>query len=503
MTSDSWRCRLGQVRSCSAVLVMGLVQGMAIGWSSPALAKLMTGQGPFTPSTEEASWIVSLYDLGCGLGVLVGAAVFSLAGRRVTLLVGPVSFSAWCLLTYFAPSPPFLMAARALAGAGQGMCMSFSFIYVGEVATPAMRGPLILTVTLLLPVGQLVAYTVGPAVSFWGQALAPLPGAVLSALLMLTVMEETPFYLAMRGRHDALESTLARLRGRRAGEDPGEAVLDEAAAVREAVERQQRDAASWKDTLRPPGAKRAALIVLVESGALAMAGVTTVLAFTQQIFERAGTPVRPEVSAASLIAIKVVMVLVSMFLIERLGRRLQLGLGALTNSLAMLGLSCFFLARDTLGADVSAVQWLPLLCLTVFISATGVGVNAVPQVLMSELLSQRAKAVVAPVAVVVVSLTSFGLNKAFLLVGGRYGFHLPFALYALTNMAVSIFTFLVVPETKGKTLAEVQDMLRGMAARKTSWRPADGVVRAKNSLELTYVFGDANKTSLALAREQD
>ncbi|KAJ1525152.1 hypothetical protein ONE63_009988 [Megalurothrips usitatus] len=448
---------------------MGLVQGMAIGWSSPALAKLMTGQGPFTPSTEEASWIVSLYDLGCGLGVLVGAAVFSLAGRRVTLLVGPVSFSAWCLLTYFAPSPPFLMAARALAGAGQGMCMSFSFIYVGEVATPAMRGPLILTVTLLLPVGQLVAYTVGPAVSFWGQALAPLPGAVLSALLMLTVMEETPFYLAMRGRHDALESTLARLRGRRAGEDPGEAVLDEAAAVREAVERQQRDAASWKDTLRPPGAKRAALIVLVESGALAMAGVTTVLAFTQQIFERAGTPVRPEVSAASLIAIKVVMVLVSMFLIERLGRRLQLGLGALTNSLAM----------------------------------TGVGVNAVPQVLMSELLSQRAKAVVAPVAVVVVSLTSFGLNKAFLLVGGRYGFHLPFALYALTNMAVSIFTFLVVPETKGKTLAEVQDMLRGMAARKTSWRPADGVVRAKNSLELTYVFGDANKTSLALAREQD
>ncbi|KAK3921096.1 Facilitated trehalose transporter Tret1 [Frankliniella fusca] len=490
MSSDAhpgWCSALGQVRSCAGVLALGLVQGMAIGWSSPALAKLAQGQGPFTPTLSETTWIVSLFDLGCSLGVVAGAAVFSHAGRRWTLLVGPATFSAWSLLTYFATAPGYLMAARALSGAGQGMCMSFSYIYVGEVATPRLRGALILTVSLLLPVGQLAAYVVGPAVSYWTQALAPLPVAVLSGLLMLTVMEETPFYLAMRGRHDEVVSALARLRGRPAV-DPGEAVVREAQAVMTTVQRQQRAAASWREMFRAGGAKRAALIVLVESGALALVGVTTVLAFTQQIFELAGTPVRPDVSAAVLIAIKVAMVLVSMVLIERLGRRLQLGLGAFVNSLAMLGLSSFFLARDTLGADVARIQWLPLVCLIIFIAATGVGVNAVPQVLMSELLPQRAKAIVAPVAVVIVSLTSFGLNKAFMLVGTNYGFHLPFGLYAVTNLMVSIFTFLMVPETKGKSLADIQGMLAGRYDTKNPDK-----IKAKNSLELTYVFPHANK----------
>lgn len=496
MSTDAqspWRSALGQVRSCAGVLALGLVQGMAIGWSSPALAKLGGGRGPFAPSLDEITWIVSLFDLGCGMGVIVGAAVFSHAGRRWTLLVGPTTFSAWCLLTYFATAPGYLMAARALAGAGQGMCMSFSYIYVGEVATPKMRGALILTVTLLLPVGQLVAYVVGPAVSYWTQALVPLPIAVLAGLLMVFVMEETPFYLAMRGRHDEVVAVLARLRGR-PSVDPGADVCREARAVSAAVEQQQRAAASWRETLQSGSARRAALIVLVESGALALVGVTTVLAFTQQIFEQAGTPVRPDVSAAVLIAIKVGMVLVSMVLIERLGRRLQLGLGAFTNSLAMLGLASFFLARDGMGADVSSVQWLPLVCLVVFISATGIGVNAVPQVLMSELLPQRAKAIVAPVAVVIVSLTSFGLNKSFMLVGKKYGFHLPFGLYAITNLLVSIFTFVMVPETKGKSLAEVQEMLVGRFDTKPDTRPASVQIKAKNSLELTYVFPNATKT---------
>lgn len=493
---------LSQVRSVAPVLLAALAQGLTLGWGSPAVGKLRAGEGPFTPTIDEISWIVSFFSLGILAGSLGGSAVFARVGRRATLMLGPVLLSACSALLFLAPSAQPLYLARLLGGAGHGVGVSFASIYVAEVTDAVLRGRLILMVNLLIMTGPLLSYALAPHLSYGVLSLGPLATASAALVLALGLgwMRETPLYLSSKGRAD---EALATLRALRQG-CKDEEIRTEFAAIQKTVKAQQSaGGTSLREVLADPVARRAAVLCFVVQGSFAALGVTTVLAFTQQIFERAGTPVRPEVSAASLIAIKVVMVLVSMFLIERLGRRLQLGLGALTNSLAMLGLSCFFLARDTLGADVSAVQWLPLLCLTVFISATGVGVNAVPQVLMSELLSQRAKAVVAPVAVVVVSLTSFGLNKAFLLVGGRYGFHLPFALYALTNMAVSIFTFLVVPETKGKTLAEVQDMLRGMAARKTSWRPADGVVRAKNSLELTYVFGDANKTSLALAREQD
>ena len=96
----------------------------------------------------------------------VSWAVFARFGRPHTLLVAPSAFLCWCLLTYFATAAGYLYAARLLAGTGMGVNFTFSSIYIGEVATPAMRGVLILVMTLLAPTGQLLAFVLGPLLSY-------------------------------------------------------------------------------------------------------------------------------------------------------------------------------------------------------------------------------------------------------------------------------------------------------------------------------------------------
>ncbi|XP_034249558.1 probable metabolite transport protein CsbC isoform X2 [Thrips palmi] len=420
-----------QCLSAAALMCQTLAQGMAQGWSSPGVSKLMHGEGPFVPTAEERTWIVSLFELGLLPGSVVSWAVFTRLGRPYTLSVAPLAFLVWVLLTYFASSAGHLYAARLLAGTGMGVNFTFSSIYLGEMATPVMRSVLILVMTLLAPSGQLLAFVIGPQLTYWQEALSPLPLIAASLLLHLFCTRESPFFLAMEGRHEDAEAVLFKLRR---GHEPA-AVREEMAKIRRSVQRQMEEAQSWRDTLSPPGVKRAALIVMVLSGSPALFGVTTVLSFTQSIFEEAGAPI-PKVASMLVIGVKVVMIVVSMYLVERLGRRVQLSATAIIN----------------------------------FMAATGGGVIPVSHVLQGELLSQRAKMIVAPLSAVLLSATSFGTQQAFGALGKIGEYFIPFGVFALTNLFIAVFTILVVPETRGRTLVRVQDELRERALSSTASR---------------------------------
>lgn len=459
-----WRSVLCQSRTAAALMCQTLAQGMAQGWSSPGVSKLRKGEGPFKPDETELAWIVSLFELGLLVGSLVSAGVFTRLGRRHTLFVGPLAFLAWTLLTYFAASASWLYAARLLAGTGMGVNFTFSSVYLGEVATPLMRGVLILVMTLLAPTGQLLSFLIGPKLDYWQEALSPLPLIVASVLLHLLWTSETPFYLTMKGRDAEAEQALFGLRH---GHEP-EHVRQELANMRRSVHRQLEEAKSWRQTLSPPGVKRATLIVMVLSGSPALFGVTTVLSFTQRIFEEADAPL-PVESSILTIGVKVVMIVLSMYLAERLGRRVQLSATAFINFAAMLAMSAYFLCKERLHLDVHPAGWVPLVSLLTFMAATGAGVIPVSHILQGELLSQRAKMVVAPLAAVLLAATSFAIQRCFPLVGDTVGYFVMFGLYAVTNLVIALFTVFVVPETRGRTLMQVQDELRERALSGVPW----------------------------------
>lgn len=89
--------------------------------------------------------------------------------------------------------------------------------------------------------------------------------------------------------------------------------------------------------------------------------------------------------------LQVVMVVVSMYLVERLGRRVQLSTTAVINFLAMVAMSGYFFLKEHVAVDLESAKWVPLAALMAFMAATGAGVIPVSHVLQGELLSQRAK----------------------------------------------------------------------------------------------------------------
>lgn len=464
VSTAGWKSVLCQSQAAAGLMFQTLVQGMAQGWSSAGVDKLTHGHGPFTPSSTEVSFIVSLFELGLLVGSVVSLPVFVHLGRRHTLRVGALFFLVNLLLTYFATSAGYLYAARLLSGAGMGVNFTYSSIYLGEVATPLMRGVLILVMTILAPSGQLLSFLLAPHLDYW-QLLAT-PTALLAVCVLLHFLwtPETPYFLMMHGRYDEARKVLLRVRR---GHDPA-LVLQEMASIRGSVERQLSEAQSWRQTLSPPGVKRAALIVMVLSGSPALFGVTTVLSFTKHIFDEAKTP-HAWLSSDLVIGVKIVMIFAAMFLVERLGRRVQLSATAFINFVAMLAMTAYFLC-SRLGVDVLPAQWVPLAALIVFMAATGAGVIPVSHILQGELLSQPAKMLVAPAAAVVLSLSSFGIQVFFKMVGDSAGYYIPFGVYACTNLFIALFALFVVPETRGRTLVQVQDELRARALRPSSSR---------------------------------
>ncbi|XP_026284221.1 facilitated trehalose transporter Tret1-like [Frankliniella occidentalis] len=450
-----------QVKSVLGVMLLSLLEGMAIGWASPGIEKMTVVDGeneaPFLPEGEDISWIISLFDIGVMLGSWSSTVVFTLAGRRQTVLVGPVTLTLWVILTSIGSSSTMLIVARMLAGMGMGIALSFSYIYVGEVTTRQHRGPLILAVTLLMPTGQLIAYLLGSNVPWIWQSVYPVPFIVAMLACVMFFMQETPYYLAGKNRVEELEKSLRALRVGLSDQE----IRDEMEAIQRSVKQQQEDATTWSEMFSPPGAKKAAFIVVVESSALALLGVTNVLAYTQQIFGFAKAEILSAVlSSVLVILVEIGAIVFAMYMVERVGRRVQLTLAACATCASSLGLSAYFYALFQ-GTDMTAWNWVPLLTLLVYIFGVGGGINTIPQVLMSELLDQRAKAVIAPVCMTIMALTSFGINKAFMTVGNQSGFWVPFLFFACTNACIALFTLFVVPETKGKTLVEVQEMLRG------------------------------------------
>lgn len=460
-----------QFKSVLAVMLLSLLEGMAIGWASPGMEKMEAwsssgeDEAPYRPSKAEVTLIISLFDIGVMLGSWTSTVVFAVAGRRQTILVGPVTLSAWVVLTAIGTSTPMLIVARMLAGCGMGIALSFSYMYVGEVASPHLRGPLSMVVTLLMPIGQLVAFLLGSNVPWLWQSVYPVPFIAAMVLCLVFLMQETPFYLASKGRAADMERSLRALR---VGNSE-ESIQAEMKTIQETVKaREDSKGGSWYDVFQAPGAKKAAAIILVEASVMAVLGVTNVLAYTQQIFKfaKAENILDPVLSSSLVIVVEIVMISVAVFLIERLGRRLQMTTAALVASFSMAVLSAYFILLEDQKADMSSWKWVPLFGLLLYIACVGGGINSVPQVLMSEMLPQRAKVIIAPMCMTLMSLTSFGINYAFMPVGAAYGHWVMFLFFTCTNFVIALFTLFVVPETKGKSLAEVQDMLAGYPSRK-------------------------------------
>jgi SP family galactose:H+ symporter-like MFS transporter len=430
--------------ACIAALG-GLLFGYDTGVISGALPFLKDAFH-LTPLMEGVLTAVALG--GAAAGAIVAGGLSDRFGRKPVILVVALIFLAGAILSAIAPNLTILITGRLLVGIGIGIASMLTPLYLAETAPPARRGALVSLNQLMITVGILVSYLVGYLLSEggnwrWMLGLGGLPGIVL--FLGMLRLPESPRWLAGHGRTEEAGKMLLILRGNQADADA------ELSQLRNDLQREAR--LQRRADLKAQANHRPLIIGVGLAVFQQVTGINTVIYFAPAIFKSAGmgSTSATILATAGVGAVNVVMTLVAIRLVDTAGRRALLltGLAGMAVSLGALGLAFLLGAGGALG-------WLTALSLTAFVGFFAIGLGPVFWLLISEVFPLATRGRGTSMA----TFANWGSNLVvaltFLLLIDNLGSAATFFLYAVMTVAAFIFTYALVPETKGRTLEEIE-----------------------------------------------
>jgi MFS transporter, SP family, major inositol transporter len=398
--------------------------------------------------------VVSTSLLGGMIGAMLGGPLADRSGRRPILLLAGVVFSLGAVLSALAVSLEMLLVARVVMGVGVGAASVLVPIYIAELAPARVRGALVSGFQLLTTLGILVGYGTNAAFADsgawrWSLGLAAVPGLLLALGVLL--VPESPRWLVARGRSTEAADLLRRIRGR---QDVDQELTEiEAVHRTEATGRRVR----WSDLFTGWVRPMVVAGVLVAFFANAC-GINLVIYFAPQVLQSAGFGASASLLATTgLGVVNVAFTLVGMALVDRVGRRAMLLVGAvgMTVSLAALAI----VLANPAGAGTG---WLALVFLALYIVVYALSPGLVAYVVISEIfpLHVRAKATAAATFVIFATNLVIGMTSLPLL--ERIGPTATFAIFTAVCVVFVLFC-LRLPETKGRTLEQLEEHFRGRA----------------------------------------
>ncbi|XP_069690031.1 facilitated trehalose transporter Tret1-like isoform X2 [Periplaneta americana] len=426
--------------------------GTVLAWTSPVLPELQAANSTLPVTLEEGSWIGSLLAVGAIAGSLPAGYLADRFGRKIVICATSAPFLISWALVVGASSVAMLYVARLLAGLATGVVSVVAPVYTSEVAETSVRGALGTLFQVMLTVGILFTYVVGAIADYtWlGIISATVPVALL---LTFSRMPESPAHLVKVGKMDAAKKALRYFRG------PQYEVDRELADLQKAARDASREETSLQDLVSTPGARRALVVGLGLMVFQQLSGINAVIFYSVDIFEAAGSTLDPKVAAIIVGVVQVVMSYAASAAVDRAGRRILLLVSASVMALCLALLGFYFCLEDAAG-----LGWLPLVCVTLFIIVFSLGFGPLPWMMMAELFAPRVKGNASSVAVctnwTLVFLVTFSFGK---LVAGL-GEHTTFWIFAAICACATVFVWRLVPETKGKSLDEIQRLLSGERA---------------------------------------
>ena len=455
-----------------AVGAVTMLAGVLFGYDQGIISGALTFiQRDFALSDLMTEVVTSWVTLGALAGALAGGVLADRIGRRRTNERAGVLFAAGALLEAAAPGTGVLVAGRLVIGLGVGMASVAAPLYAAEMAPAASRGRYVSMYQLAITVGILVAYVVDDVLSSSGEwrlmlGLAVVPGVAL--VLGFLVMPETPRWLVGKGRRTEAEAALAKVRG---GDADTEASID-AMAAELAAEPEQ---ASWREIFGP-GLRRPLLVGLGLATFQQVTGINAVIYYADDIFGFAGFATPEEQARATLYAVGVVNVLATLIAVayvDRFGRKplLQAGLVGMTVSLVAVGGAFAFLDERPPPLPgggpppPSTVGIITVIALVVFIASFAFSLGPVVWTVINEIYPGRVRGRMVAVATAANWGAAFLVSQFFLTLIADVGKAATFWLFAGLCVVAALWIARYVPETKGRSLEDIQAMWDDEAAR--------------------------------------
>nr|WP_320037902.1 sugar porter family MFS transporter [uncultured Bacteroides sp.] len=413
-----------------------------------------------SPSMQ--GWAMSVALLGCLIGATLAGMMADKYGRKKLLIASALIFLVSSYGTGAAMSFTVFLIARFFGGIGIGIASNLSPMYIAEIAPYQVRGKLVslnqLTIVLGILGAQIANWLIADKVPagfttsqilgswngqmgwrwmFWATAF---PAAAF--FLLMFIIPESPRWLSLKGRREQALSVFRKIGGE-------EYAQTELASMAETSADEEK--VTIKQLFRRPLSK-VVIIGIVIAVFQQWCGTNVIFNYAQEIFQSAGYSLNDVLFNIVVTGIaNVVFTFVAIHTVDRLGRRalMMIGAGGLAGIYLILG-TCYFF-------QVSG--WFMVVLVVMAIGCYAMSLGPVTWVLLSEIFPNRVRGMAMAAATVALWIGCFTLTYTFPLLNSVLGSSGTFWIYSLICASGFIFIYRVLPETKGKSLEELEKEL--------------------------------------------
>ncbi|XP_059480638.1 facilitated trehalose transporter Tret1-2 homolog [Neocloeon triangulifer] len=470
LTKDSnSKAYFAQSLVAGAVFLLTAGCGMPIGFSAILLPQLQTPNSTIPTSEETGSWIASIHSASTPIGSLLSGTLMENWGRRNTLRLSVLPFLIGWTVLALAGSHLFIFIGRLFCGLAVGLAAAPSQVLLGEVAEPKLRGLLVGAPFASYSLGILIVYTMGSMLPWKIVAglCAILPACALLALMSLP---ESPPWLAKVGRSQEALRALTWLRGGQMAQARSELAVLAARRDQEeqhALAKQKKRRNSWFNTWRQsPLFSRVVLkpliVVNVFNVVQILSGTYTIIFYAVDVLQQAEggdeTDQVAELETAVLTAlVRTVITAFACLLLLKVGRRPLAISSGLGSAAAAVALGCWLYVAPPPGT----LSWLPATLVLLYVGCNTYGFFVLPGLMMGEMLPARARGPAGGLTFAVINITLFVTTKVYPWAVHVLHPHGLFFFFGICALLGTLFVYLFVPETKGRTLSEIEDYFSG------------------------------------------
>ncbi|XP_050294865.1 facilitated trehalose transporter Tret1-like [Anthonomus grandis grandis] len=441
---------LATITGCLGVLS----SAMHFAWPSPSLPHLLSPDSPIPVTSQDGSWLAAMPCIGAASGSLMTAYMVDKIGRKSCMLMtAPAYLLAW-LMVAFASTIWELYVARFIAGWADGLVFTAFPMYLGEIASYHIRGLLGSSLQLSMIIGMLIINIIGSYMSIRNTALV---SAALSPIffVLFWFMPDSPYYLVMKGKMDEATKSLKFLRQQKD-------VSSELNQVVEAVREEKEQTGKWYELFSIESNRKAVIIVFGLRAIQQFSGTTVIMFYAKSIFHEASANLSPTDATIIYFSLQLVCALVSSFLVDKVGRKPLLIISIIGSGVALsLEGTYFYLSKNTT-LDVSSLKVVPLVALLGYVVIFNIGMGVIPVLFLGEMFPTSVKAFALCLADIWFGIIVTLVSKFFQIMQDDFGISVPFFAFAACCALGLVFILIIVPETKGKTLEDIQLELKGL-----------------------------------------
>jgi len=391
--------------------------------------------------------------IGAVIGAITSGKLSDIIGRKRMIISNAVIFSVGAIGCAFAPSVTILIIMRIIIGFAIGITSYVVPMYISEISPTRSRGALVTLNQLMITIGILVSYITDFILSNdskmdswrWMFLVGFIPSLIL--LIGMFFLPETPRWLISKQRWEEGKKILLKVEDA----DMVEQTLEN---LKKEIQFSSENTSGLKEIFKPW--LRAPLIITIGIFFFQQfSGVNTIIYYSPIIFKMAGIVSNTQSIIPAIIigVVNVLACLLSVFLLDKVGRRKLyfIGISGMIPSLTLLG-ACFYF-KDALGSSLPVFAVLSIVCYIIFIA---ISLAPLGWLLISEVFPLHVRGIGMSIG----SLSHWGFNAiitfTFLKLVHTVGIDFTFWCYALICVIGLVWGYYYIPETKGKSLEEIE-----------------------------------------------